>query len=221
MTCLRARALFPLILTAALAATYATLAASAGSATVHGVITVSDAATRRVANRYAGATGSPQVLQPLPAVVFLRGAGLGRPSNDGAAQRMSQRDTAFAPNLLRVRVGGSIEFRNDDPFFHNVFSYSKPKRFDLGRFPRPESKTVTFDEPGIVHVFCEIHKSMRAVVIVVDNPFHAVIGRDGRYSFENVPAGSYELVVWHVDRGTRIVRVQVPASGSVRVDATI
>ena len=70
-------------------------------------------------------------------------------------------------------------------------------------------------------VFCEIHKSMRAAVIVVDNPFHAVVGRDGQYSLQNVPAGSYELVAWHADHGTRTTAVQVPASGNVRVDVTL
>jgi plastocyanin len=194
--------------------------ASARAASIRGTITVRAAAPKKVANRYAGAgSGAAQKLQPMAAVVYLRGTGLtGRAD---ATTEMAQRDTAFAPNIRVVTTGSEIEFRNRDPFFHNVFSYSKAKRFDLGRFPTPESKTVKFESAGVVNIFCEIHKSMRAVVLVVDNPYHAVVADDGSYEIRDVPPGTYELVVWHVDNGTKTMPVTVPATGSVRVDATL
>jgi len=199
----------------------ATALAATRAATVQGRITVREAPPKRVANRYAGAgSGTAQKLQPMSAVVYLRGAGLGG-RDAPSVPEMAQRDTAFTPNIRVVTAGSAVEFRNRDPFFHNVFSYSKTKRFDLGRFPMPESKTVTFDQAGVVNIFCEIHKSMRAVVFIVDNPYHAVVAADGSYEIPNVPAGSYELVVWHVDSGTKTIPVQVPASGSVRIDATL
>ena len=86
-----------------------------------------------------------------------------------------------------------------DSFFHNVFSYSAAARFDLGRYPRGESKEVRFDEPGIAKIYCEVHEFMRAVVVVTDNPFHAVVAEDGTFRLEDVPAGTYTLVAWHPD----------------------
>ncbi|MEX2283643.1 MAG: carboxypeptidase regulatory-like domain-containing protein [Gemmatimonadota bacterium] len=188
------------------------------AATVHGTITVPEGGARRVASRYAGST-APQSVQPLNAIVFLRGTATSAPA--ARQVTMEQRDTAFTPNLYILPVGSTVDFQNGDPFFHNVFSYSKTKRFDLGRFPRPEKKVVEFDETGIVNVFCEIHKSMRAVIVVVDNSYHTEVAADGTYRIENVPAGNYELVIWHADHGTKTQKVQVPASGSVRVDAKL
>jgi plastocyanin len=192
---------------------------SVPAATVFGTITMPAAGARRVANRYATAGGSaPQAVQTVNAVVFLRGAG-----TPPAPRRvvMAQKDTTFSPNLYILPIGSTVDFQNGDPFFHNVFSYSKTKRFDLGRFPRPEKKAVEFDEAGIVTIFCEIHKSMRAAVIVVDNSYHAEVEADGEYRIENVPAGTYELVVWHADHGTRTQKIQVPETGSIRVDAKL
>lgn len=129
-----------------------------------------------------------------------------------------QRDSTFHPPLVIVPVGGSVEFPNDDPFFHNVFSYSGPARFDLGRYPQGESKSVVFSEAGYVKVFCEIHEWMRATILVVENPFHAVIDADGRFTIDDVPAGRHTLVVTDFEHGTRTVTADVPPGGEARVD---
>lgn len=186
-------------------------------ATVQGKVTVKPKPAQKIANRYAGAT-APATQQQVPVIVYLRGAGLPAARSVSRSPEMGQQDTAFSPAYLVVAKGTTIQFRNHDSFYHNVFSYSKTKRFDLGRFPRPEAKGVTFDKPGKVDVFCEIHRSMRGMVLVTDNDFHTTASADGSYSLRDVPPGKYELVVLHADHGEKAVSITVPASGVLTVN---
>lgn len=124
---------------------------------------------------------------------------------------IEQRESAFVPHVLPVTVGSTVSFPNTDPMFHNVFSLSRARSFDLGRYPRGRSRSVTFDAPGIVKVFCHIHSDMSAVVMVLPNPFFAMPESDGRFRIEGIPAGEYRVVAWHERAG------QVP--GTVRVEA--
>jgi len=190
----------------------------AATATIEGRLVMSQQAPRRVANRYPGAGGTaPHAAGAVPAVAFLVGR-IGAAGAQAERPRLVQQDTSFRPPVLVIPVGGSVEFPNRDPFFHNVFSYSAIKRFDLGRYPRGESRTVSFDRPGVVKVYCEIHQWMRSAILVVENPFHDVVSADGRFTIPNVPAGRYRLAVWDFDRGQRTVDVTVPATGTARVD---
>lgn len=183
--------------------------------TIEGTVTAPARAARRVANPYAPGS-APRDVPPVPMVAFLEGAvGGGGPARGAARPRLAQEDTMFQPTLLIVPAGATVDFPNRDPFFHNVFSYSSVKRFDLGRFPRGESRPVTFDRAGAVKVFCEIHRWMRAAVVVVENPYHAEV-RNGRFTLPNVPAGRYRVSVWDFDRGKRTVTVEVPAQGTAR-----
>jgi hypothetical protein len=109
---------------------------------------------------------------------------------------LDQRDEAFWPYVLAITVGSSVEFPNSDPIFHNVFSLSKPRRFDLGRYPKGQSRSVRFSEPGVVRVFCDIHSHMSAFILVFAHPFFAVTDAEGRYRIERVPPGAYSLAVW-------------------------
>lgn len=176
----------------------------------------------RVANRYAGADGvAARDVQPLAAIVYIEGA---VPNHGPTASRdpqMAQQDTSFLPSILVVPAGTTVNFPNHDRFFHNVFSYSKPKRFDLGRYPKGESKTVTFDKSGGVAVFCEIHKWMRGAVLVVDNPYYDTVSADGTFRIPNVPPGKYKVSVWHPERGKKTFDVVVPENGNARIDATL
>jgi len=191
--------------------------------TIQGHVTFSRMAPQRVANRYPGAAGggAPHAAGSVPAVAYLVGPVAGARAAAGARPQLMQRDTSFRPPVLVIPVGTAVEFPNGDPFFHNVFSYSSTKRFDLGRYPRGESRTVVFDKAGVVKVYCEIHQWMRSAVVVVENPFHDQVGADGSFSIAGVPPGRYRLAVWDFDRGQRTVEVTVPAQGSARVDVRL
>ena len=122
---------------------------------------------------------------------------------------MDQRNETFVPYVMAVSVGTVVDFANSDRTYHNVFSLSKAKRFDLGRYARGQSKAVRFDRPGVVRVFCEIHSHMSAFVLVFAHRFFAVTDGEGRYRIDNVPPGTYTIVAWNDGeaRETRTVRV--------------
>jgi plastocyanin len=172
-------------------------------------------AKRRVAERYVGASAPTHTVQSVPAVVIVA-------SIEGTAStrtmKMAQRDTAFSPAVLVVGPGTTVEFENGDPFFHNVFSYSPTKRFDLGRYPRGESRSVRFDEPGVIKVYCEVHDFMRAAIIVTEHPLYAIVEPDGRFSIPDVPAGRQKLVLMHPEQKDREVTVDVREGETTRVD---
>lgn len=111
--------------------------------------------------------------------------------------RMDQRDERFVPHVLAIVAGTTVEFPNSDRTYHNVFSLSKPRAFDLGRYAAGRSKSVRFDTPGIVRVFCDIHSHMSAYILVFAHRYFAVTDADGRYRIDDVPPGTYTVVAWH------------------------
>jgi plastocyanin len=127
---------------------------------------------------------------------------------------LDQRGQRFIPRILAVVVGQTVEFRNSDNVFHNVFSYSPPKRFDLGRYPRGKSKRLTFQKPGLVQVFCDIHSDMRSDIVVVPSKRFAYVDASGRFKIEDVPSGKHTVVVWLPKRGERTGDIEVSESGS-------
>jgi plastocyanin len=155
-------------------------------------------------------------------VVYLESAPRGAfdPGETGAAS-MDQRNETFVPHVLAVTAGAVVDFPNSDRFYHNVFSLSKAARFDLGRYATGKSRSVRFDRPGIVRVFCEIHSHMNAFILVFAHPFFAMTDADGRYRINNVPAGTYNVIAWNEGMSSEPRPVTVDAGAVAELDFTI
>jgi plastocyanin len=137
-------------------------------------------------------------------------------------RRIDQRDEVFVPHVLAIVAGTVVDFPNNDETYHNVFSLSKTKTFDLGRYAAGRSKAVRFDKPGIVRVFCDIHSHMSAYILVFAHRYFAVTDEDGRYRLENVPPGTYSVFAWNEAMPLESRRVTVPdAGGDVDLNFTL
>ncbi|MGB1014158.1 MAG: carboxypeptidase regulatory-like domain-containing protein [Nannocystaceae bacterium] len=154
-------------------------------------------------------------------VVYLegvRGPPLAPPSE---AHEIRQVNKQFVPAVSAVVVGTTIDFPNDDKFFHNVFSLSQTAPFDLGLYKSGTSKVVTVERTGVVNVYCNIHPNMAASVLVLENRHFAVTGRDGTFSLEGVPAGNYPIVAWQprgeIYRGEVTIRPGSPANVAIEL----
>ena len=128
---------------------------------------------------------------------------------------------AFSPHVVASGTGTTIEFPNEDPILHNVFSVSN-EGFDLGLYKRPKSGTRTFEKPGVYTLYCNIHPQMSALVVVRDNPYFAKAEKDGAFRIEKVPAGDYKVTAFHERSGEAIpVAVKVGASGETTVTLSL
>jgi plastocyanin len=174
-----------------------------------------------VNERYQVADQPIAPANPPAAVVYLTGdfSRITLPVPHRTAQ-MPQKNMTFAPDLVAVLVGTTVEFPNLDDMYHNVFSYSKTKRFDLGRYRKDEKPgSVLFDKPGTVTVHCDIHDRMRGTVLILDTPFFVKTDSQGHYRLEHLPVGTYSLKAWVTDRDTREHLVELKNSpGVLRVD---
>jgi hypothetical protein len=184
--------------------------------TITGWFEIKTAPPQQVASRYPAPGGQMQKrIEPIPSVVFVNGPVKGAPAWTGIPKpAIVQKDLQFSPVLLAIPKDVSVAFPNEDSEFHNVFSYSKAKRFDLGRYPKGESKSVIFDKPGIVKIYCEVHPWMRAVVLVLENPYYAVVSGDGTFVIRGIPAGHYDLTIWDIDGGSKKVEADVSPAKS-------
>ena len=147
-------------------------------------------------------------------VVYLE-ADSGEAFDNGTAPRVliDQRSETFVPHLVAVTAGSEVEFPNSDETYHNVFSLSPLRSFDLGRYASGRSRSVRFDRPGIIRVFCDIHSHMSAFVLVFNHRFFAVTDDEGRYRIEGVPPGTYTVVRWHELFDPQTRSVEVPDGG--------
>ncbi len=187
--------------------------------TVSGRVAVKPIPPRQVVSRYPSPGGPVQKsVDPIPTVVFIDGPVAGAPAWPKPLPAViNQKGLRFSPSLLVIPKGTSISFPNEDNEFHNVFSYSKAKRFDLGRYPKGESKSVVFDKPGIVKIYCEIHPWMRAAILVLETPCYSIVSGDGSFTIEGIPVGHYELVVWNIDAGSKKVALDITAGRAPRL----
>ena len=136
--------------------------------------------------------------------------------------RLVQKHKMFTPHLLVVATGTSVQFPNEDPFFHNVFSLFNGKRFDLGLYESGTTRSVRFDREGVSYIFCNIHPEMGAVILALSTPYYGISGESGTVSIHNVPPGSYRLNVWSesgqpVDK-TKAERIVQVTSQPLRLD---
>jgi plastocyanin len=132
---------------------------------------------------------------------------------------MAQRDKSFAPSVIAITRGSTVDFPNEDKFFHNVFSLSEGNTFDLGLYRAGESKSVTFEKTGVVDVYCNIHPNMWAQILVLDNPFFTTAGKDGSFEIAKLPPGTYSVAAWV--SGGEPVRQQIKIEPGKRVEVAL
>ena len=135
--------------------------------------------------------------------------------------QIEQLNSRFAPDLVVIPVGSTVVFPNGDPIFHNVFSLSGAQPFDLGYYPKTQSRTVKFSHSGIVQVYCHIHANMYAAIVVTSSPWFGRPAADGTFSWTDVPAGHYRLVAWHKIAGLFSTEVDIPESGTAHTKISV
>jgi plastocyanin len=172
-----------------------------------------------VIKRYEIVTeGGVVATKPPLAVVYLEGSFPKR--NPAADMTMAQKDLAFVPPLLPVQRGTRVAFPNLDDTYHNIFSFSPTKRFDLGRFRSDERPipSVVFDLPGLVTLRCDIHEHMRAVILVLDTPYFTMSEPGGRFRLSGLPAGRYTLKAWLSSKTTLERSVELMNGSTLHVN---
>jgi len=201
----------------ALAPIGAAAAQDAAPGRITGTVSLASASSRRLATpgAYPGRRVSPvserEASELRNVVVFVRLSGA--QAAPAARVVVRQTDEEFVPHVVAITRGSTVEFPNDDIVFHNVFSLSRAATFDLGRYRKGATRSVTFTRPGIVKVYCHLHSHMSALVRVFDHPHFTVAGGDGRFTLDGLPPGSYEIVAWHERVGEAHTAITV-ASGS-------
>jgi plastocyanin len=134
---------------------------------------------------------------------------------------ITQKDAMFHPHVMPVVVGTEVRWPNKDDIFHNVFSISDAKNFDLGLYKDPEIGKVTFDKAGRVDVFCSIHSQMNCVILVLQNPFFTATDHKGAYRITNIPAGKYRVKAWHERLPGQVKEITIPEEGEVHEDFVV
>jgi plastocyanin len=217
---LAARRLAVVLALATLAGTSAGTAGRGANGRVIGRVRLVAAVTARpLATSYASRTLVPQGDPPREirnVVVSL----LGMPSTAVAPRhyQLRQEGELFLPHVVAIPRGSLVDFTNEDPFYHNVFSLSRAGTFDLGRFPRGQSRTREFTRPGLVKVFCHLHSDMSAVILVFDHPWFATPDDDGSFVLADVPPGHHTVAAWHERVGESRKPVDVPPGGDATVE---
>lgn len=131
---------------------------------------------------------------------------------------IGQKDLIFNPHVLPVLVGTTVKFPNNDNVMHNVFSPSKTKKLNLGTYGSGIVREVTFDKLGKVSLLCNVHAEMSAFVIVLENPYFALTGSDGKFTIKGIPPGIYTINTWHEKLKGKKQEVEVNEGGTVTLN---
>jgi plastocyanin len=203
-----------------LAVAFLLFGGAARAATIEGRVTLPKPRSGPVVNQRYEIVAAAGILSTNPpvAVVYLEGT---FPKLSGEVVRqITQKDLTFLPSLLAIQAGTKVEFPNLDDTYHNIFSFSPTKRFDLGRYRSDERPVPSqlFDVPGLVTLRCDIHEHMRALILVLDTPHFVITGPDGSFRLTGLPAGSYTLKAWLNSRTTKEQRVELRDDSALQMD---
>jgi plastocyanin len=193
---------------------------SLAEAVVEGRVELPKSRTAPVVDeRYTVVTkGGAVATSPPLAVVYLEGS-FAKPANP-PVKEIIQKDLTFEPLLLPIQVGTKVKFPNLDDTYHNIFSYSPPKRFDLGRYRRDERPVPSqvFYKPGLVTLRCDIHEHMRGLILVLATPHFVISDTEGRYRLSGLPSGRYTLKAWLTSKSTMEQPVELKNGSTLHVD---
>jgi len=189
-------------------------------ATIQGRVELPKSHSAPVMNKRYEIVTRGGVLAPNPpvAVVYLEGSFA--QTSSPPVQQIVQTNFTFVPALLPVLAGTKVEFPNLDNTFHNIFSFSPAKRFDLGRY-RPDERPVpsqVFDKPGLVTLRCDIHEHMRGLVLVLETPHFVITDTEGQFRLTNLPPGHYTLKAWLSSKTTLEVPVELQTNATLQVN---
>jgi plastocyanin len=191
-----------------------------GEATIEGKVVLPTARYAPVVTERYEIVSKAGVLSTDPprAVVYLEG-NFPKP-RALPTKEVAQKNLAFLPALLAIQAGTTVKFPNFDDTYHNIFSYSPAKRFDLGRYPPNEEPPPSelFERPGLVTLRCDIHEHMRGLILVLATPYFTITDVEGRYRLTNLPAGHFSLKVWIDSRTTRERPIDLKNGATMHVD---
>ena len=169
-------------------------------------------------NRYSPPQSQNQMMDQTSVVLYLKDhPALSRSEKKNRPIIIDQLNVMFVPHLTILEAGNSASFRNSDNIYHNIFSLSKINRFNLGRYPTGEERTVLFENVGTVDIFCDIHSEMNGVVLVVPNAYFATPDDQGNYTIFDVPDGDFELTIWQEYQPELVKQVSISPDDTVIV----
>ncbi len=219
---------------AALLIVWLTLCASLAAESIEGTVVVRKRLTKRrvtasvplyergpAVELDADKEADPLALERSQVAVYVEGRFAREGAIEGPMEVMEQISRRFSPETLVIQAGSKVSFPNRDPIFHNVFSLSGAKTFDLGNYPKGDTRVVTFPEPGIVYVNCHLHSNMTATIVVAPNRWYTKADRDGHFVLPDVPPGKYTVVAWHKAGGFFRQQVQIGAGRKENIEFLI